>query len=68
MEGKGEYVVLMLGIMHPCTDFAVQAGFYSDVVECWLRMLEVPGSILSRGKRYLAFFHLLQYLRSTSCK
>ena len=39
---------------------AVQAGFYSDLVECWLRMLAVPGSILDRGKRCLAFFHLLQ--------
>ena len=35
---------------------AVQAGFYSNVVECWLRMLKVPGSILGRGKRCLAFF------------
>ena len=39
---------------------AVQAGFYSDMVECWLRILEVPGSILGRGKRYLALFHLLR--------
>ena len=30
---------------------AVQAGSYSDVVECWLRLLEDPSSILGRGKR-----------------
>ena len=35
---------------------AVEAGFSSDVVECWLRMLKVPGSILGRGKRCLSFF------------
>ena len=39
--------VVILGIIH---------GFYSDVVECWLQMLDVPGSIFGRGKRYLAFF------------
>ena len=38
---------------------AVQAGFYSDVLECWLRMLEIPGSIPRWGKRCLAFFHLI---------
>ena len=35
---------------------AVQVGFYSDVVECWLRMLDIPGSILGWGKKCLAFF------------
>ena len=30
---------------------AVQAGFYSDVVECWTFVRRVAGSILSRGKR-----------------
>ena len=42
---------------------AVQPGLYSDVVECWLRMLEVLGLILSRGKSCLAFFHLLHVIR-----
>ena len=40
---------------------AVQAGFYSDVVECWLHMRRVAGSILSRGKwpaRMLPFIDL----------
>ena len=44
--------VVILGIIH---------GFNSDVVECWLRMLDVPGSIFGRGKRYLAIFHLLPF-------
>ena len=43
---------------------AVQAGVYNDVVECWRRMLEVPGSILGRGKRCLAYFHLLDFIMS----
>ena len=30
---------------------AVQAGFYSDAVECWTFVRRVAGSILSRGKR-----------------
>ena len=36
----------------------VQAGFYSDAVECWTFVWRVAGSILSRGKRWLVFFHL----------
>ena len=35
------------------------AGFYGDVVECLLHMRRVVGSILSRDKRWLDFFHLL---------
>ena len=38
---------------------AVQAGFYSDAVECLTATQEDPGSILGRDKRCLAFFHLL---------
>ena len=30
---------------------AVQAGFYSDAVECWSFVRRVAGSILSQGKR-----------------
>ena len=30
---------------------AVQAGFYSNAVECWTFVRRVAGSILSRGKR-----------------
>ena len=38
---------------------AVQAGFYRDAVECWTFVRRVAGSILSRGKRWLAFVHPL---------
>ena len=34
-------------------------GFYSDAVEWWMFVQRVAGSILSLGKRWLAFFHLL---------
>ena len=50
----------MLGIIHTCTALPCDTKLYSDVVECWLRMLEVLGSILGRGKRCLTCFHLLQ--------
>ena len=46
---------------------AVQASLYSDVVECWLRMLAVPGSILCWGKRCLVFFtgySMMNYVHS----
>ena len=41
--------------------YIAQASFYSDVVECWNFLRRVAGSILSRGKRWLALFHLLHY-------
>ena len=46
---KGENVTgYRLGISYTYC-LAVQAGFYSDVVECWTLDRGVPGSILGRG-------------------
>ena len=38
---------------------AVQAGFYSNAVQCWVFVRRVAGSILNWDKRCSAFFHLL---------
>ena len=38
---------------------AVQAGFYSDAVECWIFVRRVAGSILGRVRTEYIFLHLL---------
>ena len=38
---------------------AVQAGFYGDVVECWILVRRVAGSILGRVRSEDIFLHLL---------
>ena len=57
---------------------AVQAGFYSDAIECRIRHARDPGSILGRGKKVISifspvtlcnafFYHLLMYVCYHEC-
>ena len=48
MEGGECHRVLVRYIIHLYC-LAVQAGFYSDVVQCSPQGRKVPGSILGRG-------------------
>ena len=61
--------MVMLGIINThlyC--LTVQASFYSDVVECWLRMLRGPGFYPRPGQKVISSFHLLQNASSISSR
>ena len=59
LKMEGEYVV-ELAIIHTCTALQVKAGFYGGMVEFWIFVRRVAGSMLSWSERWLAFLHLLQ--------